>query len=74
MTTATPTFAERLVEMVPKTYRQEITRMVRQVRDRLPPVVIERRLAAIERRMEHGFREIEAKLDAMERKLGQKAA
>lgn len=74
MTTATPSLADRLVEMVPKSYRQELSRLVRQVRDRLPPVVIERRLAAIERRMEHGFKDVEAKLEAIERKLGHKAA
>ena len=74
MTTATPSLADRLVELVPQSYRHELSRMVRQVRDRLPPVVIERRLDAIERRMKHGFEAIEAKLDAIERKLAQKAA
>jgi len=74
MTTATPTLADRLVALVPKSYRHGLARTVRQVRDRLPPVVIERRLAAIERRMEHGFAALEARLDAIERKMGQKAA
>jgi hypothetical protein len=72
--TATPTLADRLMDMMPTTYRRELERMVRQVRDGLPPARIERRLAAIERRMEHGFKEMEAKLEAIERKMGHKAA
>ena len=70
--TATPqgTVMDRLAEVVPKAYRQEATRLARRIRDHLPPVAIEHRIDALERHFDRRFKDIEAKLDEVIRRLG----
>jgi hypothetical protein len=60
----------RLVDIVPASYRREVSRAARRLRDRLPPVVIEHRLEAMDRRL----KVIERKLDALLRRGESKAA
>lgn len=73
-TMQSPTVLDRLAEVVPRSYRQEVSRMARRLRDRLPPVVIEHRIDALERHLEHRLTEVETKLDAVLRRLGAGAA
>ena len=56
---------DRLADVVPKPYREEMVRFARRVRDRLPPVMIERRIEALERHIDRRLGQIEAKLDAV---------
>lgn len=62
-TTEQATVVDRLVGVIPRAYRYEVTRFARQLRDRLPPVVLEHRIDALERHVDRRFRELEAKLD-----------
>ena len=73
MSTHEATVAERLIGAVPKGYRDEVSRIARKVRDRLPPVVIERRIDALERHVDRRFKEMEAKLDELGRRMGARA-
>ena len=73
MSTANATVMDRLVDLVPKSYRQEVTRMVRRVRERLPLGAIEHRLDALERQMEHRFSDLETKLEEVLRRLSKAA-
>jgi hypothetical protein len=68
------TVGERLIGVVPKAYREELARIARMVRDRLPPVVIERRIDALERHLDRRFKEVEAKLEELGRRVGTRAA
>jgi hypothetical protein len=65
---------ERLGGIVPTTYRQEMVRVARRLRDRLPPVVIARRIDALERHIDRRFKEMAAKLDELSRRVGSGAA
>lgn len=56
-------FFDRLVASVPAQYRQEVTRVANRIRDSMPPVVIERRLDALERHVEERLGRIERKVD-----------
>ncbi len=67
------TVAGRLIGAVPKGYRDELSRIARKLRDRLPPVVIERRIDALERHVDRRFKEMEAKLDELGRRTGTRA-
>jgi hypothetical protein len=60
----------RLVDIVPASYRREVSRAARRLRDRLPPVVIEHRLDAMDRRL----KAIETRLDELLRRLGSTTA
>ena len=66
--------ADRFFGLVPKVYRDELARLARGLRDRLPPVVIERRIDALERHIDRRFKEVEAKLEEIARRAGSKAA
>jgi hypothetical protein len=74
MSTHEPTMGERLIGVVPKTYREEMARIARMVRDRLPPVVIEHRIDALERHLDRRFKEVDAKLEELMRRVGSRAA
>lgn len=74
MSTHEATMGERLIGAVPKAYREELARIVRAVRDRLPPVVIERRIDALERHLDRRFKEVETKLEELGRRVGTRAA
>ena len=69
MSTREPTGVfDRLLAAIPKRYVDGVTGAARRVRDRLPPVVIEHRIEALERHIDRRFKEMEAKLDeAMKR-------
>jgi hypothetical protein len=68
------TAVDRLTSVIPEAYRQGIMRLARDLRDRLPPVVLEHRLDALERHIDRRFKEIDAKLDELMRRAGSKAA
>jgi hypothetical protein len=74
MSTHEATMGERLIGAFPKAYREELARIVRAVRDRLPPVVIERRIDALERHLDRRFKEVETKLEELGRRVGTRAA
>ncbi len=59
------TILDRLVESVPVSYREEVTRVASRLRDSFPPVVIEHRLDALERHVEERLGRLEAKLDEL---------
>jgi hypothetical protein len=63
------TVLDRLVGAVPEQYRQEITRLGQRIRDRLPPVMIEHRIDALERHVDKRLSEIEAKVEKILRLL-----
>jgi hypothetical protein len=58
---------DRLVELIPRTYRHEANRLAQQMWDRLPPVAILHRLDALERHVDRRIRELESKVDALAR-------
>jgi hypothetical protein len=64
----------RLVEAVPEQYRQEMTRFAQRIRDRLPPVMIEHRIDALERHVDSRLSEIEAKVEKMLRLLEKRSS
>ncbi len=66
------TILHRLVGAVPAQYRQEVTRVANRIRDNFPPVMIEHRLDALERRFEERLGAIEGKLDEILRRLGER--
>ena len=65
---------DRLTDMVPKGYREEVMRVARGMRDRFPPIMIERRIDALERHIDRRFKEVETKLDELMRRVGSRAA
>jgi uncharacterized protein YllA (UPF0747 family) len=67
--TTRSTVLDRLVGAVPKQYRDEMTRLAHRIRDRLPPVMIEHRLDALERHVDKRLSEIEAKVEEILRRL-----
>jgi uncharacterized protein YllA (UPF0747 family) len=69
-----PSLVDRLVEFVPSSYRTELNRAVRRLRDRLPPVMIEHRIDALERHVDRRLADMEAKLDELLRRTESKAA
>jgi hypothetical protein len=68
------TAIDRLTGVIPEVYRQEITRFARTLRDRFPPVVLEHRIDALERHLDRRFKEVDAKVDELMRRVGSKAA
>jgi len=67
--TTQSTVLDRLVGAVPEQYRQEMTRLAQRIRDRLPPVMIEHRIDALERHVDSRLSEIEAKVEEILRRL-----
>ena len=63
------TLLERATDVVPETYRAEIARLARGVRDRLPLFVVQHRIDALERHIDRRFREVDAKLDDLARRM-----
>jgi hypothetical protein len=68
------TAIERLTDVIPEAYRHQIARFARGLRDRFPPVMLEHRIDALERHIDRRFKEIDAKLDDLMRRVGSKAA
>jgi hypothetical protein len=68
------TAIERLTDIIPETYRDQIARMARGLRDRFPPIVLQHRIDHLERHIDRRFKEIDAKLDELMRRVGPKAA
>ncbi len=68
------TMMDRLVSLIPGSYRREVSRIAARLRDRLPPVMIERRIDALERHVERRFTDLEAKLDEVLRRITSRAA
>jgi len=68
------TIMDRLVEVVPKSNREQIVRLVQRLRDRLPPAVLEHRIEALERHVDRRLKDIDAKLDQVLRRLDSRAA
>lgn len=60
---------DRLVGSVPAQYREEVTRVAHRIRDRLPPVVIEHRLEALEKHFDERLSAIESKVEEILRRL-----
>jgi hypothetical protein len=67
--TTPSTVVDRLVGVVPEKYRQEMVRFGQRIRDRLPPVMIEHRIDALERHVDGRLREIEEKIGEVLRRL-----
>ena len=63
------TILDRLVGSVPAQYRQEVTRVANRIRDRMPPVVIEHRIDALEQHVIERLGAIEAKVEEILRRL-----
>jgi len=63
MANADTNVLDRLVGVIPKQYRQEVTRFAGRVRDRLPPVVIEHRMEALREHFDRRLNKIETKID-----------
>ena len=63
------TVFDRLVEAVPRSYR-EMSRFARRLKDRFPPFAIEHRIDALERHLERRLKDVESKLDEVLRRLG----
>ena len=74
MTEKGTTMTERVIGMLPGSYRKEVTRAVNGIRNRLPPVVLEHRIDALERHVDRRFEGIEAKLDEIVARLRSRAA
>lgn len=72
--TEQPGVVDRLVGVIPPSYRREVTRFARQLRDRLPPVVLEHRIEALERHVDRRFLELDRKLDEVLARLAAKAS
>jgi hypothetical protein len=75
-TEATASIVSDMVRLrfVPREYRRGIVRVLRSLRDRLPPFAIERRLGALERHLDARLRHLEAQVDELIRRVGSKAA
>jgi hypothetical protein len=67
--TTRTTILDRLVGSVPAPYRQEVTRVANRIRDRLPPIMIEHRIDALERHVDARLNAIEAKVEEILRRL-----
>jgi hypothetical protein len=67
--TTQSTILDRIVGAVPEQYRQEMARLAQRIRGRLPPVVIEHRIDALERHVDARLSEIEAKVEEILRLL-----
>lgn len=63
------TILDRLVGSVPAQYREEVTRVASRIRDRLPPVMIEHRIDALERHVDERLSAIEGKVETILRLL-----
>jgi len=72
--TTQTTVLDRLVGAVPEQYRQEMTRLAQRIRDRLPPVMIEHRIDALERHVDSRLNEIEAKVEEILRRLEKRSS
>jgi hypothetical protein len=60
---------DRLVGSVPAQYRQEVARVANRIRDRLPPVMVEHRIDALEQHVDERLARLEAKVDEILRRL-----
>lgn len=58
----------RLVDIFPASYRREVSRAARRLRDRLPPVAIEHQLDAMNRQLKAVDRKLDALLGRFEGK------
>lgn len=63
------TILDRLLGSVPAQYRQQVARVTNRLRDRLPPVMIEHRIDALERHVDERLDAIYAKLDQIVARL-----
>lgn len=66
---STATILGRLTGSLPEHYREEVTRLVHRVRDRLPPAIIEHRLDALEQHVDRRLGAIEEKIEEVLRRL-----
>jgi ribose 1,5-bisphosphokinase PhnN len=73
-TSENETLMERLTDLIPRSYRQAVSRFAREAADRFPPVVIQHRIEALERHLDRRLRELEGKIDELLRRNGSKAA
>lgn len=62
-TSAQASVVDRLVGVIPREYRVELSRFARRLRDRLPPVMLAHRIDALERHVDRRIRELEGKVD-----------
>lgn len=69
-TSAQATVLDRLVSAVPRSYRVEVSRFARRLRDRFPPIAIGHRIDGLERQLERRLKDVESKLDDVLRRLG----
>ncbi len=68
--TAQSTVLDRLVQSVPTQYREEMTRFANRIRDRLPPIMVEHRIDALERHLDVRLDELETKIDQLRELIG----
>ncbi len=64
------TMLDRIVGSLPIQYREEMSRMANRIRDRLPPIMVEHRIDALERHLDARLEQIEKKLDQVLERLG----
>jgi hypothetical protein len=57
-----------------RSFQDRAEEAIRQVRRRLPPVVIEHKLDLLERHVDRGFKRLDEKLDEVLRRIGSMAA
>jgi len=60
---------DRLAGAVPERYRKELTGLAHRIRDRLPPVMVEHRMDALEIHLDRRLGEIEAKVEEILRRM-----
>ncbi len=58
-----PSVLDRVIASVPQHYRDGVTRFADNVRNHLPPVLLEHRIDALERHLDARLAELEAKVD-----------
>lgn len=73
-TTTQASVVDRLVGVIPREYRVGMSRFVRQLRDRLPPVVLEHRIDALERHVDRRIHDLEDKLDRVLERIASKSS
>ncbi len=64
------TMLDRIVGSLPAQYREEMSRVANRIRDRLPPIMVEHRIDALERHLDERLDQIEKKLDQVLDRLG----
>jgi len=60
---------DRLAGAVQERYRKELTSLAERIRDRLPPVMVEHRIDALESHLDRRLGEIEAKVEEILRRM-----